>query len=314
MTNSESRWQQPPDLIRRLLAASPPPAAAISPDRSTLLLFGRQAYPDLSELAAPFVCMGGFRLNPRTRGPQLRPSTDTIEYRRPPTAAGDPVPLPPDSRIGIIGWSPDSRWFAFTLTQPDGIELWLLAADHGRVSRLGTMTLSAVFTTPAQWMPDSRALLILIPAASTPTPPATPPCPPGPVVEECHGKAGPLRTLHDLLRGPHDEAIFEYFGQSQPALIAVDSGETTVCGPPALYADVDPAPDGQYLLTTTLHPPWSGTLPWSRFPRVTSVRDLEGREVTEIFRRGAEENIPIEGVPVGPRAVGWMPPQPTRLV
>lgn len=314
MTNSESRWQQPPDIIRRLLAAPPPPAAAISPDRSTLLLFGRHTYPELSELAAPFVRMGGFRLNPRTRGPQLRPSTYTIEYRRPPAAAGIPVQLPPDSRVGIIGWSPDSRWFAFTLTQPDGIELWLLAADNGLVSRLCTVTLSAVFTTPAQWMPDSRELLILIPAASTPTPPADPPFPPGPVVEECHGKAGPLRTLHDLLRGPHDEAIFEYYGQSQPALIDVDTGKTTVCGPPALYADLDPAPDGQYLLTTTLHRPWSGTLPWSRFPRVTCVRDREGREVTEVFRRGAEENIPIEGVPIGPRAVGWMPIQPTRLV
>jgi len=314
MSNSDSRWQQPPDIIRRLLAAPPPPAAAISPDRSTLLLFGRHAYPDLSELAAPYVRMGGFRLNPRTRGPQLRPSIHTLEYRRPPTAAGTPVQLPPDSRLGNVGWSPDSRWFAFTLTQPDGIELWLLAAESGLVSRLGTVTLSAVFTTPAQWMPDSRELLILIPAASTPSPPAAPPFPPGPVVEECQGTAGPLRTLHDLLRGPHDEAVFEYFGLAQPAFIAVDSGATAICGPPALYADLDPAPDGQYILTTTLHPPWSGTLPWSRFPRVTCVRDRGGRDVTEVCRRGAEENIPIEGVPVGPRAVGWMPSMPTRLV
>jgi dipeptidyl aminopeptidase/acylaminoacyl peptidase len=44
------------------------------------------------------------------------------------------------------------------------------------------------------------------------------------------------------------------------------------------------------------------------------VRDREGRVLREVFRRGLEESIPIEGVPVGPRAVGWIPDAPNRLV
>lgn len=314
MSITESNWQQPPEIIRRLLSASASPAAAVSPDRSTLLLFARTSYPDLAELAAPCVRMGGFRLNPQTHGPQLRPSTNAIEIRRPPTSSGTPVQLPPDSRIGIVGWSPDSRWFAFTLTQSTGIELWLLRADTGLAWRLGRILLNAVFAGPAQWMPDSRELLVLLPAAPSSAAPAEPVFPPGPVVEECHGKAGPLRTLQDLLRGPHDEAMFEHYGLSQPAFISVETGETTVCGPPAMYVDLDPAPDGAHLLVTTLHRPWSGTLPWSRFPRATCVRDRSGNTLREIFRRGLEENIPIEGVPIGPRAVSWMPTVPARLV
>jgi dipeptidyl aminopeptidase/acylaminoacyl peptidase len=314
MLPAESSWNQPPEVIRRLLNAPPPPSVSVSPDRSAMLLFERNSYPDLEELAAPCIRMGGFRLNPRTRGPQLRPSIYAIEYRRPVTAPGSAVQLPPGSRVGIVGWSPDSRWFAFTLTQPDGIELWLLAAATGLASRLGSVTLSAVFTSPAQWMPDSSKLLILLPAAHTSSAPAEPLVPPGPVVEECHGKAGPLRTLQDLLRGPHDEALFEYYGLSRPALISAATGRLEICGPPGLYADLDPAPDGLHLLATTLHRPWSGTLPWNRFPRSTGILDRSGMQLREVFRRGLEENIPIEGVPVGPRAVGWMPSEPTRMV
>jgi dipeptidyl aminopeptidase/acylaminoacyl peptidase len=162
-------------------------------------------------------------------------------------------------------------------------------------------------------MPNSRELLIQIPATAPFTPAAVPDLPAGPVVEECSGSAGPMRTLQDLLRGPRDEMLFEHFALSQAARISVDTATLELCGPPALYADLDPSPDGQLLLATTLHRPWSGTLPWNRFPRSTTVTDLRGQPVLEVSRRGLEENIPIEGVPAGPRAVSWMPVQPASL-
>ena len=313
MSAQQPHWKRPPEIIGRLLSVPPTPAASISPDRSTILLFQRRPYPELRSLAAPFVRMGGFRINPRTRGSHLPPSLCSILWKRPLDAAGMQLPLPEPAHIGLVGWSPDSRWFAFTLTRTDGIELWLLRAETGAVSRLGSVLLNASIGSPAQWLPNSEQMLIQLPASSSSDLGTEPELPEGPVAEECSGSAGPMRTLQDLLRGPRDELLFEHFALSQPARISVHSAEIELCGMPAFYSDLDPSPDGRFLLTTTLQRPWSGTLPWSRFPRVTSVVDRSGNILREICRRGLEENIPIEGVPQGPRAVSWVPSLPASL-
>jgi dipeptidyl aminopeptidase/acylaminoacyl peptidase len=313
MNAQQSLWKQPPEIIGKLLAAPPAPVVSISPDRSTMLLFQRQPYPELRSLAAPFVRMGGFRINPRTRGSHLPPSLFGILWKRPIDSPGTQLELPEDTRIGLVGWSPDSRWFAFTLTRADGIELWLLRAESGCVTRLGSVLLNAAIGSPAQWLPDSEELLIQLPAVSDGELQPEVELPQGPVAEECCGSSGPMRTLQDLLRGPRDELLFEHFALSQAARISVHSGQVELCGVPAFYADLDPSPNGQFLLSTTLHRPWSGTLPWSRFPRITSIADRSGKILREICRRGLEENVPIEGVPQGPRAVGWVPSLPASL-
>ena len=36
--------------------------------------------------------------------------------------------LPADAKLGGVSWSDDSRWFAFTNTTDNGVELWVADA------------------------------------------------------------------------------------------------------------------------------------------------------------------------------------------
>src|SRR5437016_677452 len=77
--------------------------------------------------------------------------------------------------------------------------------------------LSAAIGEPVQWVGSDALLVQLIPEKRG-EPPVAPAAPAGPVVQESGGKAGPVWTFQDLLRNPHDEALFEYYCTSQPAL------------------------------------------------------------------------------------------------
>ncbi len=307
-------WQQPDPRILRLLNTPLPPATTVSPDRQWLISSERRGYPSLQELAAPVLKLAGLRINPATHGPQLAPLLRNLQLCCLATGSWQEVLLPQTARIGFTGWSPDSSKFAFTLTQPDGIELWILDISTCAATVVSGIRLNCVLGVPAQWMPDSRTLLIQTPgiaAAARPIPP-TFPC--GPQAEECTGTSGPVRTFQDLLKSQHDERQFEFFASAQLELISCDGHHRRTIGAPAIYTDADPSPDGRHVLTTRLQPPWSCSLPWSRFPSIVEVLHLDGTPSQTIAERPLEDNIPIEGVRTGPRGAGWKPDSGATLL
>ncbi len=97
--------------------------------------------------------------------------------------------------------------------------------------------------------------------------PAAPTVPVGPLVEETAGKASQMATFQDLLRTPHDEAVFEHFARGQLLVVDPVSGQATALGSPGLVADVDPSPDGRYLLVHQRKRPFSTRVPFSYFAR-----------------------------------------------
>jgi len=313
-TPDQVSWRHPDSRILRLLNTPQPPAVSISPDRRWLITSDRLGYPSLAELSAPVLKLAGLRLNPATRGPQLSPLLHTLQIRSLSHGTQQLVHLPASPRIGFIGWSPDSSHFAFTLTLADGIDLWVLNINSGQASPIPGIRLCSVLGVPAQWMPDSRNLLVQTPASPTQQPPLPPAFPPGPQAEECSGTSGPVRTFQDLLKSQHDEMLFEYFAMSQPELVHFDGSARRPVGTPAVYTDLDPSPDGSLILTTRLCRPWSWSLPWSRFPSVVEIIRVDGTHVFTLAERPLEDNIPIEGVRTGPRNAGWKPDLQSTLI
>ena len=100
------------------------------------------------------------------------------------------------------------------------------------------------------------------PAAS-----ATPTLPPP--QDNSSGRKSQARTYPDLLQGPHDEQLFEYYCQSRLVTVDVRSGAVTHIGSttPRLYTATSPSPDGRYLLVSWLERPYSYSLPCGRFPK-----------------------------------------------
>jgi dipeptidyl aminopeptidase/acylaminoacyl peptidase len=176
------------------------------------------------------------------------------------------------------------------------------------------IAVNAAYGDAVQWMPDSKSLLAEIVPAGRRQPPAAPPAPLGPTIQESSGRAGPVRTFQDLLQSAHDEALFDYYFTSQLVLIGLDDRKPQPIGKPAIFAGVNVSPDGRHILVTRNQRPYSYILPAFRFPKEVEVWDLAGKLEFKLASLPLQDRVPIEGVPTGPRNANWRPTEPATLV
>lgn len=307
-------YRKPPQAVLDVLSAPVTPSASLSPKRDLLLLATGVRYPPISDLAQPMLRLAGLRINPNTMGPHRATYYVALALKSVGDGAEVKVALPAGAQISLPRWSPDGGRFAFMNTTPTGIELWTGDSATGQIKQLKNVRLNAVYGEPLQWLPDSRTLVVqLVPPARAPLAPASN-VPREPVIQESVGRAGALPTYEDLLKTPYDEEQFEYYATAQLALVDAASGKTTKVGQPAIFEQIDPAPDGQLLLVARAHRPFSYLFPVDDFPKEVEVWDMKGQVVHKLASLPLADQVPIGGVPEGPRAYTWRPSAPATLV
>ena len=307
-------YKKPPREILEVLHAPITPQVSVSPTRDFLMLIEGVRYPPIAELAQPMLRLAGLRINPKTNGPHRDPYIASLVLVRIADGAETKVALPEGARPGIPRWSPDGRHFAFLNTLENGIELWVGETATGRIRRLVEARINAAYGEPFQWMPDARTLLVQLIPEGRGRPPEPPAVPVGPTVQEGSGRPTPVRTYQDLLRTPHDEALFEYYARAQLALVDIADGRLVRVGSPDIFQMIEPSPDGRYLLVARVHRPYSYLVPHTAFPKEVEVWDRSGRLVHKLASLPLQEHVPIEGVPTGPREYAWRPTEPATLV
>ncbi len=307
-------YQRPPKPITDVLDAAPPPAVVVTPTREHLLLVQGIRYPAVAELAAPMLRLAGLRINPQTNGPHLPPRIVGITIQTIADGTRKTVAMPVGGHFGPPELSPDGESFATTNTTEHGIELWVGDVGTATIRRVEGVRLNGVYGNALQWMPGSRMLLCQNVPADRGAPPVSPPTPPGPIVQESAGPAGPVRTFQDLLQSPHDEALFDYYATAQLALVDTQTGRATPIGPPGIFADADPSPDGTMILVEHVHRPYSYLFHVSSFPQTLQVWSHGGAVVRTVAKLPLQDKVPIEGVPTGPRNVHWRSTAPHALV
>jgi len=308
-------YQTPPPALMELIDAPPTPAVDVDPTNTWLLIMDRPNLSPIDELAQPELRLAGLRINPRTWTASRRGFYSGLTLQNIRTGVAKPVSgLPDGVRIQHVEWSPDARHLAFTVLGDDALTLWLVGVDSAKARRLGEFVLNSTFGVPFQWMSDNRTLVCKLRPEQPVEIPAEPLVPEGPVIQEATGRKAPARTYQDLLQNPHDEALFEIFTTTQLAMVNLD-GEKTLLGEPAIYAGVDPSPDGRYLLVQTIHRPFSYTVPLSRFPRSSEIWDRRGQVVRLLADLPLAEYVPIafDAVPTGPRSVSWRSDVPATV-
>ncbi len=312
---SAQGYQRPPKSVTDILDVAPPPGLSVSPTGDTLLLVQGTRYPSIEEFAAPQLRLAGLRIDPITNGPARSPRMVGLSVLPLTDAKPSPIELPATGRSGYPVWSPDGKRFAFGVTTAKGIELWVCEAKPGAKPELiPGVRLNAAIGDEFQWMPGSETLLVQLILEKRGEPPVAPVAPAGPIVQESDGKAAPVRTYQDLLRNPHDEALFEYFATSQLAAVNVATKKVERIGEPAIVIGADPSPDGKYLLVARVKRPFSYLQPYSAFPRTVEVWGEGAKVMRTISDSPLQDKIPIEGVPTGPRAVRWIPTLPHTLL
>ena len=299
------RYQEPPAPISRILDAAPMPAVNVSPDRRWLLLLDRRSLPPIAELAERELRLGGLRIRPRTNSASRAQTITGVTLLRIADRARRPIQTPAGAQIAHVNWSPRGTRVAFTTLGPGGLALWLADTATGRVRRLTGPVLNGTTGVPCAWSGETRLLCRIVPAGRGPEP-KDPGVPIGPVVQDAEGRAAPNRTYQDLLGGPHDEALFEHYLTSRLAYVSLD-GTVRPLGPAGIHYDVEPSPDGRWLLVRTIRRPFSYVVPLSRFPHHVEVWDTSGRMVRRLAENALQEDVPtsFDATERGPRDFGW---------
>jgi dipeptidyl aminopeptidase/acylaminoacyl peptidase len=308
--SAEESYKKPPKEILDVLNAPATPGVSLSPSRDYVLLTRSDRYPPISELAQPMLKLAGLRINPRSNSPHRAQSFNEFVFKRISDGTEVKVSGPLNPRMGAPEWSSDGRQIAFTNTTETAVELWTAGLD-GKGRKLNVV-LNSAYGDPVRWMPDNKNLIVQLIPAGRGRPPAEPVVPKGPNVQESFANAAPVRTYEDMLTSPHDEDLFDYYGTAQLALLDTNSGRATFIGKPGLFRGMSVSPDGNYLLVTRIHRPYSYLHPHSAFPSTVEVWDRNAKIIRNVVSLGLVEP-PIGGVATGPRNIVWQPTDPATL-
>jgi dipeptidyl aminopeptidase/acylaminoacyl peptidase len=321
LLGQDSGYKLPPQAVVDIIDAAPEPSVSLSPDTQWMMMIDRDAMPDIADVSRRMLQLGGVRIDPAAngrfqtgylKGMSLRPRNmdpnDESKLAR--------IPLPDNAKISTVSWSHNSKNFAFTLVTDQGQELWIGSVDDPKKPRKLTDRLNTVMGG-FDWMPDGESILCCLVPENRGNEPANSGPPAGPNIQESSGNKSPTRTYQDLLQNPHDESLFEHYTTTQLTLFGPD-GSARKIGEPQILSGVSPSPSGQYVMVTSIQKPFSYLMTYRSFPRKIEVWKLDpaanGPDMKTLADVPMDENIPIEGVPTGPRNFEWKAGAPATLV
>ncbi|KAL7586935.1 hypothetical protein Lser_V15G41438 [Lactuca serriola] len=325
-----SGYRLPPAEIRDIVDAPPLPALSFSPQRDKILFLKRRSLPPLSELAKPEDKLAGVRIDGKsnTRSRMSFYTGIGIHDLRDDGTLGPEKLIhgfPDGSKLNFVTWSTDGRHLAFSIRQDQEEEddvgsklrVWVADVETGKAKPLfqsPDVFLNAIFDNYV-WVNDSTLLVCTIPA-SRGKPPKKPLVPSGPKIQSNEQKTVvQVRTFQDLLKDEYDEDLFEYYATSQLLLVSLD-GSVKLFGEPAVYTSLDPSPDQKYILLSSLHRPFSFTVPCGRFPkRIDLWSAADGKFLRTLCDLPVAEDIPIafNSVRKGMRSLNWRADKPSTL-
>ncbi|MDQ3070257.1 MAG: prolyl oligopeptidase family serine peptidase [Acidobacteriota bacterium] len=308
--SAQSGYQTPPKVVADIMDAAPLPAVQLSRDKSTLMLTFRPAMPSLAEVTAPWIGLGGARINPRSNGPRVMGGTTGITLKDVASGTERKLALPAGGTFGAA-FSPNSKKIAITQTTDSSIRLHVADVATGQLTTVldgGINGLSGGCT----WLENSTGFFCRLIPEGRGAAPARPQVPAGPNIQENIGKMAPGRTYQDLLTSPYDEQLYDYYFTSQLAWVDL-AGKKTAIGAPAVIQGASRSKDDQYVVVTKVKKPYSYLNPSGLFPRDVEIWDRTGKVVRKLADVPMGDLVPTNGVFAGPRGFDWNPIEPATL-
>ncbi|MDB4940860.1 MAG: peptidase prolyl oligopeptidase [Labilithrix sp.] len=318
-----SGYDQPPAPVLDVLHAPSPPQPIVSPTGDAILLVSWVDYPPMTRVAEPFLRLAGVRVEPRTRRRHDTPAGYGIvacarDFTITKVADGAEihVALPAGGCAETPIWSADGRRFVFRSTSQDAVELWVGDAVTGQVHAVPGVRLNPMFGSSVQWTNDQKTVLVKLVPDGAGAPPSSRSVPVGPSIQETNGEKGESSTYEtrDTLTSKGDEDLFDYYGAAQLALVDVTSNAVTRIGKVGLYTDVEPSPDGGYVLVSAIKKPYSYVTTYDHFAHDVTVWDRSGKTVHALASLPVADRVPVHGVPVGPRDFEWRSTEPATVL
>jgi len=306
-------YKLPPKEIVDVLDVPPSPRVSLSPAGDLIALIENGPMPSIAALSQPILRIAGIRIAPSTNSRQVLSFSVGLSLKDIKTGEVRKIDLPEGAKFTSVSWSPDGRAIAFLRYLDAGVEIWGVDVKTGTAKALTPPVVNAV-TASFNWLPDSRRLIVsLIPEGRGPEPEPVR-VPKGPNIKETAAKFTKTATYQDLLKTAFEEALFEYYATAQLVLIDIADGRLQKVGKPGIFIEYSSSPDMNFLLVNRVKRPYSYSVPFSDFARSFEIWDGEGKIVHLLADLPPAENVPINGVPEGPRNVNWMPHKPSTLI
>lgn len=309
-------YQKPPQEILDLVDVPRAPAVVINTAGDTMLLLYRDSYKTIAELSEEELRLGGLRINPKTNiGSRTTFYNDLKVKGVEETNARDIKGLPENPKLSNFNWSPDERKMALTNTTDTGVEVWILDLKTDTATKLTEATLNANMGNPISWFKDGKSLLLnMLPANRKELINTSEAIPTGPTISTSDGSKAQNRTYQDLLQNPNDIFNFEQLATS--VLVKKDlDGTATIWHTADMFTNVSFSPDGEYIMATTIHKPFSYLVPYYKFPETVTVYKNDGSLVKVVNEVPLIEELPqgFMATQTGKRNLNWRADQPATL-
>lgn len=307
-------YQTPPKDIADLLLAKPTPSVSIDGKGQWMLLSERASYPDVEELGQPELRLAGLRINPANFSPSRQNFINNFRIKNIRTGKEVAVSgLPANLQATSVSWSPNETKVAFLNNTASRVDLYVIDVATQKATRINKQAVNATLGAAYQWVDENTVLYKATtkPASAAPKKAITPK---GPAVQEAIGKAAPSPTYQDLIKSPYDEDLFQFYATAQ--LVQNRKGVETKVGKPAIYSTVSLSPDKKYLLTRTLHRPFSYLVTAYGFPSTINIMDASGKLVKQLFELPSSEGTPsgYDNIQNVPRGFDWRDDEAATLV
>jgi dipeptidyl aminopeptidase/acylaminoacyl peptidase len=311
---AQEPYKLPPKAVVDILDAPPTPRVLMSPARDMMLLVEYESMPSIAYLAQPIYRIAGIRITPANNSLQVLSFNTSLTLKRIKDGTTKKIDLPAGLKFGLPQWSADGLWAAFPRYVENGVELWALDITSGQAKALTSPSLNMVVSSGIVWMPDNRRVLVTMIPEGRGKEPEPPRVPTGPNIQETKGKQTRVATYQDLLKTAYDEKLFTYYATSQLVEVDVATSQSRKIGGPGIYDENAPSPDGNYLLVYRIKKPYSYSVPFPSFARSYEIWNKNGEVVKIIADLPPNEDIPMNGVPTGPRNLNWQPLKPSTLL
>jgi dipeptidyl aminopeptidase/acylaminoacyl peptidase len=307
-----TEYKTPPKEILNLATAKPSPGVSINDKGDWMLLTERSALPNVEELAQPELRIAGLRINPNNYSPSRSSYAIGLSLKEITTGQEFKLTgLPANLKAGNFQWSPNEDKIAFTQTNNDNIDLYIIDLKTKKASKTNKTPLNIVINGMS-WL-DNNSILYNGTLKLAKDAPKRPLAPKGPVVQQNMGKVAASVTYQDLIKSPYDEQLFEFYTTTQ--LIKNTNGIETKIGTPQIYGSVELSPDKNYFLVERIEKPFSYLVTVNGFNSTVLITDLTGKTIKSIAKLPSSELAPTgyDNVLNAPRGHNWISTMPNTL-
>ena len=310
---SQEPYKLPPKEVIDIVDAPPLPRASMNPTGDLMLLSESESMPSIAYMSQPLLRLAGTRITPNSNSRQQTSFTTGLIVKSIKNGEETRIALPEGAKLSFSRWSLDGKWLAFSLLKDTGFELWIADVSTGKAKALTGPNLNSTVNSGFSWLPGNKILVYTI-LENRGNPPQKSEVPIGPNIQETEGRFAKVRTYQDLLQTLHDAELFKFYATSQIYEIDIATGKSRKIGEPGVYLYANPSPDGKLLMVYRIKEPYSFSVPYYSFPHSEEIWDRNGNLVHLFGDFPLEDEVPIGGVPTGPRSLEWRSLKPATLV